>query len=111
MTLKGLLPNFLGFSPFFISPPKGGLYAHLSEESVFYGNNLKSAQCGCASWRRSMSRNASRERRSFIGSLLDGFSKQRRHHTDRATQPFFNFLLSSRDEEGLPVFAKRTYGV
>jgi DNA-binding transcriptional ArsR family regulator len=29
-----------------------------------------------------------------IGSLLDGSSKQHRHHTDGAVQPFYYFLLT-----------------
>lgn len=29
-----------------------------------------------------------------IGSLLDGFSKQHRHHTDGVVQPFHYFLLT-----------------
>jgi hypothetical protein len=31
---------------------------------------------------------------AFIGSLLDGSSKQHRHHTDGAVQPFYYFLLT-----------------
>jgi hypothetical protein len=40
--------------------------AEQSSDKYGYGSNLNSAQCGCASSRRSMSRNARSERLSLL---------------------------------------------